>query len=211
MRSITRALAHHLGKLQGEIIAAIPALAPVGGVAAFGIAGDGVTLRLEVPDQFHDALLDPVLAAHDPTPPPPGDILGQRVPPRRAQTTNATATEIARYPVPANTELAAALHIRGVTADRQNLRHIVALVVVARAGGNVAVVQTRISPANATVIADHAIGTGGTWPLPTVAVDNAGSNRDVVIRVTGAASTTINWLLTGEYETFNPDAGGGAT
>lgn len=142
-----------------------------------------------------------VLAAD---PPPIRDADGRTLPKRRIQTANATATEIFRAPVPQNTAYKAILTIWGITPDLANFRMIEATVVVGRAAGNVAIVQTRVSPANATIQADHAVGTGGTWPLPTVATDNAGGNRDVLIRVTGAASTVIDWLLTGRYETFTP-------
>ncbi len=122
----------------------------------------------------------------------------------RVRTTDAPPTEIARFTVPTNTEYTGLLRIRGITDDLGNLRNIQAVVSVGRAAGNVAIIPTRVGAATATIVADHAIGSGGAWPLPSITVDNSNGKHDLVLTVTGAVSTGINWLLTGYFETFSP-------
>lgn len=128
--------------------------------------------------------------------------------PQQARTTGTALVEIFRAPVPANTVYKAFLTIWGVTDDLANFRAVEATVYVGRATGAVAILQTRVAPANATIRSDHETGNGDTWPMPTIAVDNTLVNgvqrRDVVISVAGLAATGINWLLTGGYETFTP-------
>jgi hypothetical protein len=122
------------------------------------------------------------------------------------RTISVTPTEILRATVPPNTVYKALLTIWGVTDDMANFRAVEATVFAGRASGNVVVIQTRVSPADASIKVDHALGAGGTWTLPTIAADNTapGGNqrRDVVIRVIGPANPAVNWLLTGSVETF---------
>lgn len=125
---------------------------------------------------------------------------GRRLAEGRVQTLNATPTEIFRAPVPRNTGYKALLTVWGITADLTGFRMIEATAVVGRAGNGAVVIQTRVSPANATIKADHALGAGGSWPMPTIAA----VGNDIVIRVTGAIGTTINWLLTGSFESVTP-------
>jgi hypothetical protein len=141
---------------------------------------------------------DTVILPADPE--PKVYALSQLIDGQRVRTTNATTTDIFRATVPPNTAYKALLTIWGITDDLANLRMIEATVVVGRAGTGAAIIQTRVSPANATIEADHAIGTGGIWALPTIAV----SGNDVIIRVTGPASPAVNWQLTGSFETFTP-------
>lgn len=145
----------------------------------------------------------------DPVDPPPIIYTAnQNLVPSRVRTTNATPTELARFAVPINTEFTAVLRVRGITDDLANLRNIQATVVVGRASGNVTIIPTRVGAAVATIGPDHAFGTGGSWgpgSIPvSIAVDNSGAHREVVVSVTGAAATNINWLLTGQFETFTP-------
>lgn len=150
---------------------------------------------------------DTIILPADPAPVKDNEVV--RLPRRRVRTTTAAVTEIMRQAIPANVEFSALLRIRACTPDLANFRTILANVETGRAAGAVAIIQTRVSPANATILADHAIGpTAGTWPMPTITVDNAIVNnvqrRDLVISVTGVAAVTIDWILSGTYETFVP-------
>jgi hypothetical protein len=67
---------HLLDKLNDELLAAIPALAPKANAdseleAVFTISGDGDELVLEVPDDVDEKAIAAVVDAHDPTPPAP--------------------------------------------------------------------------------------------------------------------------------------------
>lgn len=75
MRPVTLTKPANLARLYNDLITAIPALAPVIGSdgdmhARVIVAADDKNLVLHVPDDFNDALLTPVLDAHDPTPDP---------------------------------------------------------------------------------------------------------------------------------------------
>lgn len=187
------------------------------GVVRSVLRSDGISFLVPLPGEAEAPYLqnaeyaqfkaDGGIAA-DPDPPPPIYTTGRPLTEQRARTTNATPVEIFRAAVPQNTAYKALLTIWGITDDLAHFRLIEAIVVVGRAGGDVVIVQTRVSPANATIMADHAVGTGGAWALPTVAVDNTApggvQRHDVVISVTGPASPAVNWLLTGSFETFTP-------
>lgn len=78
MKTLVYTIQHRLNKLHDELIAAIPALAPVGVPpnrdAVFSISGDGILLTLIVPDAISEPQIQAVLAAHDPTTPSAAEI-----------------------------------------------------------------------------------------------------------------------------------------
>lgn len=121
--------------------------------------------------------------------------------PRRVRTSNTVATEILRETVPPSTEWTAAVTMRAITDDIQNLRIIRAEFTVARgtAGGAV-FAPARVGGANVEIKFDRVIGAGASVAIPQVIL----SGNDVTVVVTGLAATNINWLLTGSYETFAP-------
>lgn len=75
MKRLTYTRPHNLVALSDELIAAIPALAPVVGTDGFKTArmtlsGDGTNLAIEVPDNADVVAIDNVVAAHtNPAPP----------------------------------------------------------------------------------------------------------------------------------------------
>lgn len=142
-------------------------------------------------------------------PSPPSYTQARQLDPQHLRTVDASVTQIFRWPIPINTAYRARLTIWATTDDLSNVRVIEAIFVVGRASGNVVLIQTRLSPANATLILDHSLGpVAGIWAIPVVSVDNTApggaQRRDIVITVTGQAATGINWLLTGSFETFVP-------
>jgi len=143
-------------------------------------------------------------AGNTPSPADPLPLVfsaGQQLPSQRVRTTNATATQIFSFTIPVATEWTATLTMRGITDDMLNLRVIKAELTVARGPtGGAVFIPARTGGANVDIRFDRAIGTAGAWPLPSVTV----VGNDVIIKVTGAAGTGINWLLTGSYETFTP-------
>ena len=81
---------HNLGRLHGELIDAVPELAPIvlpdgRKEARFGLSGIGDRIELLVPDDLSEAaeaLIEAVIAAHDPTPTPtpPAPNFGEDIP-----------------------------------------------------------------------------------------------------------------------------------
>lgn len=76
MRTLTYQKGCRLGKLQDELLAAIPALRAVrlhpaddAPTAVMTVSGDTQTLTLQVPDATDTAAVDAVVAAHDPATP----------------------------------------------------------------------------------------------------------------------------------------------
>lgn len=110
MRILTFDRPHNLGKLQDEIVAAIPELAPVGeGMdrqARISVSGDGKTLTVGVPDDFEDdQALVAVIDAHDPAPtpePPPIAAIEDRVADAAAAAVGAVLPFVAPGATPAD-------------------------------------------------------------------------------------------------------------
>ncbi len=77
MKTLHYTRPHHAGKLYAELLAAIPALAPVlvDGVptAVLLLSHRDDDLWLTVPDDTAEPAVAAVVAAHDPTPPPAPD------------------------------------------------------------------------------------------------------------------------------------------
>jgi hypothetical protein len=77
MKRLEYTYPHDLGKLHDELLAAIPPLRPTTGpggidVAVMLVEGDDTHVWLTVPDNANERAIAAVVAAHDPTPLPPG-------------------------------------------------------------------------------------------------------------------------------------------
>jgi len=125
---------------------------------------------------------------------------GQQISPAFVRTTSTTPTEIFAFTVPVATEFTGTVTVRGITDDIANLRLIRASFTVGRGLSNGAVfIPARVGGATVDVEKDRAVGTGGSWSMPTITI----AGNVVSVKVIGPASP-VNWLLTGSYETFVP-------
>lgn len=166
------------------------------------VDGDRVVLRRPgtyVPrdqsDPGYQEFLGWVAAGNTPDPVPPAPVVysGSRRLDNRLRTTNATVTELFRVTLAATTAYVALLTLVGVDAGNGALRTIRASIVAKRLGNGAALVGAPV------VIANHQDAAASTWAIAALADGN-----DFVITVAGAASRNIDWLLSGDVNSFTP-------
>jgi hypothetical protein len=194
MKTLSYTQAHNAARLYDEMIAAIPSLAPTNGAANLLISSNGNALALTVPDGTNEALIPPVLAAHDPTPTPGPKALYTPVVVEDVRTTDATQSTLVSWPLAVQTLYTARFTILAVDTVNGDCRVWTAKATAKRLGAGAVLVGTP------TLETSHADTGAASWAL---AADVSGNNFRV--RVTGAAGRTISWSLVGEVLRARPD------
>jgi hypothetical protein len=193
MKTLNYTQAHNAARLYDDLIAAIPSLAPTNGAANLLISSNGTALKLTVPDSLNEALIPPVLAAHDPTPTP--RVAAYRtVTVENFRTTDATQATLVAWPLAVQTLYTARFTILAVDTVNGDCRVWTAKATAKRLGAGALLVGTP------TLETSHADAGASAWAL--AADVNANNFR---VRVTGAAGRTISWSLVGEVLRARPD------
>jgi hypothetical protein len=193
MKALNYTQPHNAARLYDELIVAIPSLAPTNGAANLLISSNGASLRLTVPDSLNEALIPPVLAAHDPTP-TPRTAAYRTVTVENFRTTDATQATLVSWPLAAQTLYTARFTILAVDTVNGDCRVWTAKATAKRLGAGALLVGTP------TLETSHADTGAASWALAADA--NANNFR---VRVTGAAGRTISWSLVGEVLRARPD------
>jgi hypothetical protein len=192
---------HNPRRLHEELIAAIPELEPVVGDSGIPeanllLSSAGTSLTLTVPDSVTPAELDPVLAAHDPTPDPPPvtDYVGTTQVDAKVRTTDGTFHEVWRLGTAPKHTYRAILEMRATDATDQTTKGQQAVLMFKGLVGSVA----QVGPT--TVL----------WSAPDVgttawAIQAQVQGTDLVFGVRGAAGKTLDWSLAGEIVIFAPE------
>lgn len=182
----------------------VPGLAPVPGDdgkmdAQFTIsqAASG-EITLVVPDPTDEAAVDAVYAAHDPVPlPVVVDFAGRQDVDAITRTTDATATEVFRFPCELKHIYRASLVIIGVDAGSGATKVMDGRFVWKR--WSAGAIMTGI-----TVVSDLHDSAAASWAPNALPQGN-----DIVFTVQGAAGRTIDWLLVGDVSQYAPEGLGG--
>jgi hypothetical protein len=192
MKTLQYTMPHNAARLYDDLVAAIPALAPTNGAANLLISSDGNALQLTVPDSLNEALIPPVLAAHDPTPTPITTAY-RAVVVENFRTTDATITSMVLWPLAAQTLYTARFTMMAVDTVNGDCRVWYTKASAKRLGAGALLVGTP------NIDTDHPNPGAASW---AIAADTGGNNFRV--RVTGAAGRTISWNLVGEVLRARP-------
>lgn len=198
----------NLARLESEVRAALTAwpddvdmnfVDPITGDRGIAVKRVLVTatkdlIRVQCPNDVPKALVDQVIAAHDPTPDPPPKIYFERTELKSSvRTVGTTPGTVFRATLHRLTGYTAALTLIGVDAGNGVVKVVRAVVSVKRLNAGAVL----ISPP--TVLSTHADTGAESW-----AIAASVSGNDFLITVTGAANRTIDWQLSGEVINFTP-------
>jgi hypothetical protein len=145
--------------------------------------------------------LDWLAAGNTPDPPTPPALVFSEAQNLQAKirTTDAAATQLARWTLSTLTGYDVELRLLAVDAANGVMKKIVADLTLERLNGGAILIGQ-------TVLASHQ-STGGQASISGVAnwvVSASISGNDVVITVIGAAGRTVDWLVNGRYATYVP-------
>jgi hypothetical protein len=174
--------------LNGQVVSIREPL-PGGGEHSFAIGHE--------PQEY----LDWLAAGNTPDPPTPPALIFSEAQNLQAKvrTTDAVATQLARWTLNTLTGYDVELRLLAVDSANGVMKKIVADMTLERLNAGALLIGQ-------TVLASHQ-STGAPATASGVAnwaVSASISGNDVVITVTGAASRTIDWLVNGRYATYVP-------
>lgn len=143
----------------------------------------------------HPDVLAWIEAGNTPDPADPAPIVyaGESAMRGRLRTTDATPTELYRATLAPLTGYAAILDLLGVDAGNGAIRRIRASIVAKRLNNGALLVGAPV------VIANHADTGTASW-----AIAASVSGNDFLVTVAGAAGRNVDWLLSGDVQSFTP-------
>lgn len=182
---------------------AVPELAPVGAgmdrTAVVNLAYAEDALSITVPDTVAKSVVDAVVAAHTPQP-DPIVFTGADVVTASVRTTNATATQLVRLTLAAQTLYEADLHLVAIdAANGVSWRYHVELTAKRLNAGAIFEGADQVTSRKSTGAAATTSNVAA-WAVPAPTV----TGNDLIIQVTGAAGRTIDWMMRGSVAKFAP-------